>query len=39
MNTAEDVVTDPHWLDSEDFVEYEDQTSTKILKHLELFLK
>ena len=32
VNTAEDVVNDPHWLDREDFVEYEDQTIKKNIK-------
>ncbi len=32
VNTAEDVVTDPHWIDRGDFVEYEDQTLNKTIK-------
>ena len=32
VNTAEDVVTDLHWIDRGDFVEYEDQTLNKTIK-------
>lgn len=32
VNTAEDAVNDKHWLDREDFIEYEDQTLGKTIK-------
>jgi len=39
VNTAQDVVTDPHWLDRGDFVEYEDQTLQKTITALGIIPK
>ncbi len=39
VNTAKDVVDDPHWLGREDFIKYEDQTLERPIKALGIIPK